>query len=71
MSGCQRRCRILQHDLDVKRRKIDEFLEKGFRVTVSATYEVKRNAWKDEYPKAIEASKGGCRRDGAGGVRSA
>lgn len=47
---------IAQHDLDVKIRKIEEFLSKDKLVAVSTTYDHKPNKWQQQYPKAVEVS---------------
>lgn len=47
---------IAEHDLRVKLRKLDEFLDKGHAVTVSCTYTTRQGAWREQYPKAIEVS---------------
>lgn len=48
------RCKISDHDLGTKLRQMEEFLEKGYQVTVSCTYEVKQKKWQVEYPQAVQ-----------------
>lgn len=45
---------IAKHDLDVKMRQVEEFLNKGKMVAVSTTYEYRGNKWQEQYPKAVQ-----------------
>jgi hypothetical protein len=55
-TGEQGWCRwnIASHDYAVKRRKLQEFLEKGKTVSVAVTYDHRPKTWQEQYPKAVE-----------------